>query len=95
MYVGKTFYIHINGISTSTRFPDVLKLPEEKIELLQIGWRASDETEAKMRPSMSTSQPWQVFAWAVVRNGALYIRVDTVNLAREGVSVVIRMIARS
>ena len=95
MYVGKTFYIHINGISTSTRFPDVLKLPEEKIELLQIGWRASDETEAKMRPSMSTSQPWQVFAWAVVRNGALYIRVDTVNLTREGVSVVIRMIARS
>ena len=71
MYVGKTFYIHINDISTSTRFPDVLKLPEEKIELLQIGWRASDETEAKMRPSMSTSQPWQVFAWAVVRNGAL------------------------
>jgi virulence-associated protein VagC len=93
--VGKTFYIHINDISTSTRFPDVLKLPEEKIELLQIGWRASDETEAKMRPSMSTSQPWQVFAWAVVRNGALYIRVDTVNLTREGVSVVIRMIARS
>ena len=35
MYVGKTFYIHINGISTSTRFPDVLKLPEEKIELLR------------------------------------------------------------
>jgi virulence-associated protein VagC len=95
MYVGKTFYIHINGISTSTRFPDVLKLPEEKIELLQIGWRASDETEAKMRPSMSTSQPWQVFAWALVRNGALYIRVDIVNLTREGVSVVIRMIARS
>lgn len=95
MYVGKTFYIHINDISTSTRFPDVLKLPEEKIELLQIGWRASDETEAKMRPSMSTSQPWQVFAWAVARNGALYIRVDTVNLTREGVSVVIRMIARS
>jgi len=95
VYVGKTFYIHINGISTSTRFPDVLKLPEEKIELFQIGWRASDETEAKMRPSMSTSQPWQVFAWAVVRNGTLYIRVDTVNLTREGVSVVIRMIARS
>ena len=95
MYVGKTFYIHINGISTSTRFPDVLKLPEEKIELLQIGWRASDETEVKMRPSMSMSQPWQVFAWAVVRNGALYIRIDTVNLTREGVSVVIRMIARS
>jgi virulence-associated protein VagC len=95
MYVGRTFYIHINGISVSTRFPDMLKLPEEKIELLQIGWRASDETEAKMRPSMSTSQPWQVFAWAVVRNGALYIRVDTVNLTREGVSVVIRMIARS
>jgi hypothetical protein len=95
MYMGKTFYIHINGISASTRFPDVLKLPEEKIKLLQIGWRASDETEAKMRPSMSTSQPWQVFAWAVVRNGALYIRVDRVILTREGVSVVIRMIARS
>ena len=95
MYVGKTFYIHINCVSASARFPDVLKLPEEKIELLQIGWRASDETKAKMRPSMSTSQPWQVFAWAVVRSGALYVRVDTVNLTREGVSVVIRMIARS
>jgi hypothetical protein len=36
-----------------------------------------------------------VFAWAAARYGELYIRVESVNLTREGVSVLIRGIARS
>ena len=43
--------IIIRGVSVSARFPDVLKLPQEKLELLQLGWRASDESEMKNRPS--------------------------------------------
>ncbi len=87
--------IIIRGVSASARFPDVLKLPQEKLELLQLGWRASDESEMKDRPVMGTTQPWQVFAWAAARYGELYIRVESVNLTREGVSVLIRGIARS
>jgi len=87
--------IIICGVSASARFPDVLKLPQEKLELLQLGWRASDESEMKDRPVMGTTQPWQVFAWAAARYGELYIRVESVNLTREGVSVLIRGIARS
>jgi hypothetical protein len=34
--------ILIRGVSASVRFPDVLKLPHERLELFQLGWRASD-----------------------------------------------------
>jgi len=36
-------HIIIRGVSASARFPDLLKLPRERLELLQLGWRASDE----------------------------------------------------
>jgi hypothetical protein len=88
-------HIIIRGVSASARFPDVLKLPQGKLELLQLGWRASDESEMKDRPVMGTTQPWQVFAWAAVRYGELYVYIASVNLTREGVSVLIRGIARS
>jgi hypothetical protein len=44
MYVrgGLAPYIIIRGVSASAHFPDVLKLPCERLELLQLGWRASD-----------------------------------------------------
>jgi hypothetical protein len=82
-----TLRIPINGVSASARFPDLLKLPQEKLELLQLGWRASDESEMVGRPVIGTTQPWQVFAWTAVRYGELYAYVASVNLTREGVSV--------
>ena len=98
MYVRGDFAPRIifHGVDTSARFPDLLKLPRERLELLQLGWRASDEGNERIdRPRMNTTQPWQVFAWAAVRYGSLYIRVDLVNLTREGVSTTIRIIIRS
>jgi hypothetical protein len=35
--------ILIRGVTAKTRFPDVLKLPRKRLELLQLGWRASDK----------------------------------------------------
>jgi len=93
--VGLTPHITIRGVTAKTRFPDLLKLPHERLELLQLGWRASDEGSVKIRPVMTTTQPWQVFAWAAARYGTLYIYIDSVNLTREGVRVSIRVIARS
>ena len=95
MYVGRTMYIPIHGVSAVTHFPDVLKLPCERLELFQLGWRASDEGEARSRPFMDTVQPWQVFAWATVRCGKLYIRIDSANLTREGVSINVCIRAKS
>jgi hypothetical protein len=63
--------IIIRGASASARFPDILKLSQEKLELFQLGWRASDESNKKGRPYTSTTQPWQVFAWAATRYGKL------------------------
>jgi hypothetical protein len=60
--VGLTPHILIRGVSVSARFPDVLKLPHEKLELFQLGWRASDEGRHKRHPYMGTTQHWQVFA---------------------------------
>jgi len=36
-------HIIIRGVSASARFPDLLKPPRQRLELLQLGWRASDE----------------------------------------------------
>jgi hypothetical protein len=97
MYVRGDFAPHIiiHGGSASARFPDVLKLPQEKLELFQLGWRASDEGYHGGRPYTHTAQPWQVFAWTATRYGALRAYVTSINLTREGASVSIRIIARS
>jgi hypothetical protein len=95
MYVGRTVHIPIRGIGVVTYFPDVLKLPHEKLELLQLGWRASDESNEKGRPFMATTQPWQAFAWTATRYGELYVYVASANLTREGVSVEVAIIAKS
>jgi len=83
----------IHGVSASACFPDLLKLPLERLELLQLGWRASDEGEMGGRPYMHTTQPWQVFAWTAARYGELYIQVSSVVFTREGVSIMVRIIA--
>jgi hypothetical protein len=97
MYVRENLapHITIRGVSASARFPDVLKLPHERLELLQLGWRASDEGKADGRPVMNTTQPWQVFAWTAARYGELHIRIASANLTREGVSVSVRLRANS
>jgi len=88
-------HIAIHDVTAKTHLPDLLKLSRGKLKLLQLGWRASDEYNDKGRPAMGTAQPWQVFAWAAVRYGELRIHITSVNLTREGVSVLIRIIARS
>jgi hypothetical protein len=88
-------HITIRGVSASAYFPDLLKLPLERLELLQLGWRASDESNNNGRPVMNTTQPWQVFAWTAARYGELYIRVALVNLTQEGVSVLVHLRANS
>ena len=87
--------IIIHGVTAKAHFPDVLKLPRERLELLQLGWRASDESRNKEQPYMATTQPWQVFAWTVVRYGALHAYVTSVNLTRESASVSMQIFARS
>ncbi len=97
MYVRGDFAprILIHGVTAKTRFPDLLRIPHERLMLFQLGWRASDEGNEKGRPVMSTAQPWQVFAWAAVRYGEIYIRIASVKLTREGVSVSMHIAARS
>ncbi len=97
MYVrgDSTPHIPIRGITAKTRFPDLLKLPRERLELLQLGWRASDEGRHKRQPYMGTTQPWQVFAWAAARYGELYTCVLSTNLTHEGISIEVYIKAKS
>jgi hypothetical protein len=83
---GATSRLKIHGGSASARFPDLLKLPRERLELFQLGWRASDESELDSRPFMQTAQPWQMFSWAAVRYGELYTLIASVTLTHEGMS---------
>ena len=84
---GATSRLKIHGVSASVRFPDLLKLPHERLELLQLGWRASDESELDGRPFMQTAQPWQVFAWIATRYGVVYTYIASVTLTHQGVSI--------
>jgi hypothetical protein len=97
MYVRGSFtpHIPIHGVSDSAYFPDLLKLPRERLELFQLGWRASDDSEMKDRPVMETTQPWQVFAWVTTRYGALRMYITSAYLTREGTSVSMLIVARS
>ncbi len=96
MYVGKTvMHIPIHGITAETYFPDVLKLQREKLKLFQLGWRASDESTHGRRPTMGTTQPWQLFAWTAVRYGKLYIRIGSVILTSKGITVRVNAVAKS
>ncbi len=95
MYVREGFAprIAIHGVNASAYFPDLLKLPRERLELLQLGWRASDESNLNGQPIMSTTQPWQVFAWTATRYGKLYIYIVSIILTRKGASVSIQIVA--
>jgi hypothetical protein len=95
MYLGKAVYVPLSGLTASAHFPDLLKLPPERLELFQLGWRASDESTMDIRPVMGTTQPWQVFAWAAVRFGVLSMRIATVNTTYEGISVAVHLKAKS
>jgi hypothetical protein len=97
MYVIGNFASHIiiRGVTAKTRFPDVLKLPHERLELFQLGWRASDESEMFGRLFMGTAQPWQMFAWAAVRYGELYTHIASVTLTHEGMSINVYIRAKS
>jgi len=79
--------IYITGVGDEAHFPDILKLPSHTYKLIQLGWRASDESEMSLRPSMGTAQPWQLFAWASVRFGRVWIRIDAINLTRDGATI--------
>jgi len=97
MYVREklTPRITIRGVCAKAYFPDILKLPLERLELFQLGWRASDEGEMMSRPYMDTSQPWQAFAWAATRYGKLRVCIISTNLTCEGVSVAVQLRANS
>jgi len=95
IYVNRTMRIPIHGVTAKSCFPDLLKLPRERLELLQLGWRASDEGKNGGRPLMQTTQPWQAFAWVALRHGKLYIRIASVMLTHQGISINIYIKAKS
>ncbi|KUO87120.1 MAG: hypothetical protein AT715_05670 [Thermoproteus sp. JCHS_4] len=70
---GATLRLKIHGVTAKAYLPDLLKLPRNRLDLLQLGWRASDEGEADSRPFMQTAQPWQVFAWIATIWSSLHI----------------------
>ncbi len=88
----RVFYVPIHGLSDHATFPN-LGLLREKLELLQLGWRASDEGVNNSRPRMSTTQPWQVFAWAATRPGKIWIYISQINLVRTGASVLVELVS--
>jgi hypothetical protein len=94
--LNRTAHILIHGVSAKAYLPDILKLPQEKLRLLQLGWEASDENRhgKSKYATMKTSRPWQVFAWAAARPGEFLITAPTLNLTKDGVSILLELISR-
>jgi hypothetical protein len=44
---------------------------------------------------MGTTQPWQVFVWAAVRFGELYMYINSVHLTHEGISIEVYIKSKS
>jgi PHD/YefM family antitoxin component YafN of YafNO toxin-antitoxin module len=90
------FSLLIHGVSAEAEFPDILGLNSEALYYLQAGWRASDEGEDKEgRPKMTTTQAWQIFAWAATRPDSLLIYLSALNLNKKGPSIEWLIIAES
>jgi len=95
MYVGKEPYIVIEGIDAVAYFPDILKLPREKLELFQLGWEVHEEEGGGGHPVYTTADPSLFLAWAAVRFGELHVAVTRALLLEDGVAVEVRATARS
>ncbi|AAL64453.1 hypothetical protein PAE2811 [Pyrobaculum aerophilum str. IM2] len=90
----KTFYLPLRGISTTAYFPDLLRMGSE-VELLQMGWRASDEGDSNGRPFIHTSQLWQLYAWLATRPGDVQLGILRINLTNRGVSPIFFAVSKS
>jgi len=95
MYVGKEPHIVIEGIDAAAYFPDILKLPREKLELFQLGWEVHEEEGGDGHPTYSTADPSLFLAWAAVRFGELHVAVTKALLLEDGVAVEVKATARS
>jgi len=95
MYVSEEPHIVIEGIDVVAYFPDILKLPREKLELFQLGWEVHEEEGGDGHPAYTTADPSLFLAWAAVRFGELHVAVTRALLLEDGVAVEVRATARS
>jgi len=95
MHMGEEPYIVIEGVDALVYFPDVMKLPREKLELFQLGWEVHEEEGEGGRPVYATADPALFLAWAAARFGELHVAVTRAILLRDGAAVEIRGVARS
>ena len=95
MYVSEEPYIVIEGIDAVAYFPDILKLPREKLELFQLGWEVHEEEGGGGHPAYTTADPSLFLAWAAVRFGEVHVAVTRALLLEDGVAVEVRATARS
>jgi hypothetical protein len=95
MYVGEEPHIVIEGADAVAHFPDILKLPREKLELFQLGWEVHEEEGGDDHPAYTTADPSLFLAWAAVRFGELHVAVTRALLLEDGVAVEVKATARS
>lgn len=77
------FSLPLHRINTNAIFPDVLKLPSDKLLEVQAGWRAGDEGAEGCRPVITTTQPWQILAWLVTRYGLSRVEIRGIFLNKK------------
>jgi hypothetical protein len=88
------FMLPIRGVSGKAVFPGVVKWSPADLESAQAGWRASDESYHRRRPSMATTRPWQVIAWFATRYGRLHVAIIALHLNKRGPSIGWQLIAK-
>ncbi len=94
MYASGEPYVAIEDVDAVAYFPDVMKLPREKLELFQLGWEVHEEEEGG-RPAYATADPALFMAWAAARFGELRVAVTRALLLEDGAAVEVRGEAKS
>jgi len=95
MHVGEEPHVVIEDIEDIVYFPDVMKLPHEKLELFQLGWEVHEEEGEGGRPVYATADPALFLAWAAARFGELHVSIARALLLEDGVAVEVKAVARS
>lgn len=71
-------------LAPNKRYEDLIR----DLTALRAGFTVSDEGISKGKPYMVTTQPWQALFWAMLYPGEVYVRIPSVNVNADSITIV-------
>ena len=98
---GKGVIVHLDLSdlkATTIKVPDIwgvieddhkefIKIKKDVLMALKLGFAATDEGVNNGKPTMNTSQPWQVLLWSLLYPGEISVRINAISVNVRDVSM--------